>query len=358
MAMAKSLFVAGYPGDVGGANTECWHTLKLWRQLGFDVTCLPTWPGDLGTEHLDRWQRRLEVIGVRTRRCAPETLGQVPGLPGATVVAFCNVRFLQAAERFRCLGCPVVWLGCMNWVFPGERMHYRRHGVFERYVFQSRFQRAELEPQLAKFGYRPEQGVLIRGALDCSEFRFQPKPHAAADAFVVGRLSRAAVDKFHPDTWRIYGRLPPPRRVRVLGWNREVETALGTPPAWADVLHAGAETAQRFLSTLHCLLPASGTAVENWPRAGLEAMAAGVPIVAERRGGWPEMIRHGETGFLADNDDELVEYAARLARDERLRLQMARAARCAVEQFSDTETLGAAWASLFESMQPAEKVTR
>ena len=42
-ATLDHLFVVGYPGDVGGANTECWHTLRLWRKYGIGVTLIPTW---------------------------------------------------------------------------------------------------------------------------------------------------------------------------------------------------------------------------------------------------------------------------------------------------------------------------
>lgn len=356
--MPRPLFVAGYPADVGGANTECWHTVKLWRRFGLEVTCIPTWPAELERKKLAGWETRLRAIGVPTCWCDPDSLAQVAGLRGATVVAFCNVRFLQAAQRFRALGCRIVWLGCMNWLFPAERLHYRRCGVFDRYVFQSRYQQAELEPQLQKFGYRAAQGALIRGALDCAEFPFQPRTRSPTEPFVVGRLSRAAVDKFHPRTWDIYGRLPTPICARVLGWSREVESALGPPPEWADVLPPGAEPAGQFLATLHCLLPASGSAVENWPRAGLEAMATGVPIVTERRGGWTEMIRHGETGYLAENDEELVAYATRLACDERLRQEIARAARLAVEDLSDPATIWHSWNALFDGLNTEERNAR
>ncbi len=29
---------AGYPGEMGGANTEAWHTVKLWRRAGSTFT--------------------------------------------------------------------------------------------------------------------------------------------------------------------------------------------------------------------------------------------------------------------------------------------------------------------------------
>ena len=38
----------------------------------------------------------------------------------------------------------------------------------------------------------------------------------------------------------------------------------------------------------------------------VEAMAAGAPVLAYRRGAMPELIKDGETGFLLQNEDEMV----------------------------------------------------
>ena len=39
---------------------------------------------------------------------------------------------------------------------------------------------------------------------------------------------------------------------------------------------------------------------ENFPYACIEAMSSGIPVLATRQGGMPEMIRDGHTGWLAD----------------------------------------------------------
>ncbi len=340
------LFVCGYPGELGGANTELWHTLKLWRRFGLGVTLIPTWKAD------PAWRGRLDAIGCRTVESNPDNLRNVSGLGGGVVVSMCNTRFLAAADRFRELGCRIVWLGCMNWLFPAERLHYRRRGTFDRHIFQSRYQQDQLGPQLAAYGYDASRGRIIRGAFDVGEFPFRPLPHTPGETFVIGRLSRAEADKFSPRTWAIYGRAPQPMAARVMGWNASVQARLGPPPRWAECLPPGAETPQTFLARLHCLAQAGGSAAENWPRAGLEAMAAGVPLVADRRGGWPEMIRHGQTGYLCESDDEMAESIAQLGADPAGRRRIAQQARHSVEtELADRETFWQQWRDLLEELQ-------
>jgi glycosyltransferase involved in cell wall biosynthesis len=343
------LFVLGYPGAVGGANTELWHTLKLWRWRGFAVTLIPTWRTE------PKWQERLQAIGCRTVETDADHLSTVPGLPGSIVVSMCNSRFLAIAERVRDLGCKIVWAGCMNWLFPAERLHYRKCGVFDRHVFQSRYQQEALTSQLKHYGFREEQGRLIRGAFDPTELVFQPRPHCRGEAFVIGRLSRAAVEKFSPRTWEIYSRIPHAVRVRILGWNHLVASRIGAPPPVAECLPPGAEPVPEFLGSLHALVQANSQAVENWPRVGLEAMAAGVPLVVENRGGWREMIRHGQTGLLCDTPEEMAYHAARLAYDEPQRQQIVHQARQSLEnELAPAEELGRGWERLFQELETGQ----
>jgi glycosyltransferase involved in cell wall biosynthesis len=64
-------------------------------------------------------------------------------------------------------------------------------------------------------------------------------------------------------------------------------------------------------------------------------MALGIPTVATALGSNPEVVQHGVTGFLANTDDEWVEYLGRLIQDEELRSRMSRAAaQTAQEKYS------------------------
>jgi glycosyltransferase involved in cell wall biosynthesis len=59
----------------------------------------------------------------------------------------------------------------------------------------------------------------------------------------------------------------------------------------------------------------------TWEEPGatvvLEAMALGCPVIGFARGVVPELIVHGQTGFLVDNVEEMVGCIARIGEIER-----------------------------------------
>jgi spore coat protein SA len=66
----------------------------------------------------------------------------------------------------------------------------------------------------------------------------------------------------------------------------------------------------------------------------LEAAAAGLPVIATRRGGIPEVVRDGETGLLLDRPDDDAELAAKIIRlldDAPLRQRLGQQGRARVE---------------------------
>lgn len=61
-------------------------------------------------------------------------------------------------------------------------------------------------------------------------------------------------------------------------------------------------------------------------------MAVGIPVVASPIGKNPEIVRHGVTGFLAENPTEWEDALARLIKDSELREQMGEAGRRLAEE--------------------------
>jgi glycosyltransferase involved in cell wall biosynthesis len=94
------------------------------------------------------------------------------------------------------------------------------------------------------------------------------------------------------------------------------------------------DAAQRLRAATVFALPSYA---ENLPMALLEAMAAGVPVVATRVGGIPTLIRDGENGLLVDAGDrrQLAGALDRLLTDDALRTRLGDAGRRTVtEQYS------------------------
>lgn len=345
--MTPRVFLLGYPGPLGGANTECWHTLRLWREAGLPVTVIPTW---------EAWppDPRLAAIGVDVRQVEAGGIGMdsPPGLAGSVVVSLCNERGLACLPRLAELGCRFVWVNCMTFLFEHERQTFQER-LPDAFVFQSRFQRQFLEARLDRLdvGYSSGRGHLIPGAFYPDEIAYSPRPHHLGGPFVIGRLARSDPSKWSADHWPILERVPYAGRQSLnMGMGPSVLEKCGQPPPWAEVLQPNEVPVADFLGRCHALLGLNGGARENWPRIGLEAMAAGVPLVVEDQWGWREMVLHGRTGYRAHQPEEMAYFLARLAYDEPLRANMAEAARAHVARLSDPADLWPRWQTLFDSL--------
>ncbi|MDM7275345.1 MAG: glycosyltransferase family 4 protein [Thermoprotei archaeon] len=72
---------------------------------------------------------------------------------------------------------------------------------------------------------------------------------------------------------------------------------------------------------------------EAFGMSALEAMAAGVPVVALKIGGLPELVSHGVTGYLASSEEELVRLTVELAGDPGLAAKMGSQAMLRASEF-------------------------
>ena len=102
------------------------------------------------------------------------------------------------------------------------------------------------------------------------------------------------------------------------------------------------ELAQAYQAIDVCVVPARQ---EGGPKALLEAMASGVPLVTTRVGQAPELVEHGSNGWLVDVDDveSLADWTVRIRSG--VAPQIIDAGRGTAEQYA-LERLDPAWAAL------------
>jgi glycosyltransferase involved in cell wall biosynthesis len=162
--------------------------------------------------------------------------------------------------------------------------------------------------------------------------QYQPDRASSRRGLVIGVVSRLCRDKGvdvlleamvwvrcrHPDVRTVVVGDGPDReslqqRARELGLRGRI-TFLGCVPA-----------ARSLLSSLDLLVVPSRT--EGSPLIVLEAMNAGVPVIASRVGGIPHQIRHGVDGLLvpAENPRALADAIDRLIRNPSLTSALATA---------------------------------
>lgn len=115
-----------------------------------------------------------------------------------------------------------------------------------------------------------------------------------------------------------------------------------------DAILAGANVADSVVrfglrTDLQAILPNTDVLLmtsrsESFCLAALEAAACGVPTVAPRVGGLPELVRDGVSGLLFEDGDEQggVEALLTLLQNDLLRARMGRAARAVASEFGAT----------------------
>jgi glycosyltransferase involved in cell wall biosynthesis len=163
--------------------------------------------------------------------------------------------------------------------------------------------------------YGREAGVLPPGV---DEHRFERAAPIGTFALYVGRLA------------------PEKGLERLLSWSGDlpVDLVVGGDgdPEYVAHLKAIAPPRTRFTgpvlgSALYRLYADCRYLVflpfaEEFGLAALEAMAAGKPVVAAREGALPELVTHGETGFLVEDAEGLRSASMRLLRDDALCLRL------------------------------------
>jgi hypothetical protein len=169
----------------------------------------------------------------------------------------------------------------------------------------------------------------------------------------VGRISRDDGAKFSSDTWRIFDRVSVPahlrKKVYILGLGGNGAAKIGPAPASLDwqTWDAGGIPTEDFYRTIDTMIHKTGGSRENYPRVLLEAYAYGVVPIVEKDFGFPELVIHGETGFMTSNSDEMSSYASMLANNPREHRRIAENGRRHLEEtLAEPEACWKPWEEL------------
>ena len=95
---------------------------------------------------------------------------------------------------------------------------------------------------------------------------------------------------------------------------------------------------------------------EGSPKVVVEAAACGLPVIC-RSCYSPETVLHGQSGFLADSEDELYSYLSVLLQNQDVRKKMGHAGRQHSLSF-DWDLITAAWAKTFVELAESRSLRR
>jgi glycosyltransferase involved in cell wall biosynthesis len=194
-------------------------------------------------------------------------------------------------------------------------------------------------------GVPPERVIAIPAGVNLDAFPFGGRsPEIVRElglgAPVVGSVAMFRGSKGHPQLLEAFGLVHAKRPSASL-----LLVGDGTRRAWVEQLARDAKLSDSVVFTgfrldvpallraMDCFALAS-TRTEGVPQALLQAFAVGVPVVASRIGGIPEVVADGETGLLVESGsaEALASAIQRVLDEPEAAARRARAARALVER--------------------------
>jgi colanic acid/amylovoran biosynthesis glycosyltransferase len=213
-----------------------------------------------------------------------------------------------------------------------------------------------MERALLDLGARRETLHYVPNGVDAGRFRAGAPAEAPPTFLAVGRLVEKKGPQLTIAAFASVYRAHPETRLRMIGEGtirgvcQDLAQGLGVGEAVAflgaqphEVVAEEMQRARAFVQ--HSVIDHDGNS-ESMPNSILEASASGLPVVATRHAGIPEVVVDGETGFLVEERDVegMARHMTRLVVEAGLAAELGRAGRRRVqESFSIESRIARLW---------------
>lgn len=316
---AVQLIHPNYGGEPTGPHV---HRVRSFNPPFYPELYLPTPPFGAARRALDQF--RPDILHIATEATLGLAMLRHAWRRKLPVVSSFHTNFDQYTDHYR-----VGWMRRLVWRY----LRWFHNGTLETYV-----------PSRASIRILDDRGfrnlVLWPRGVDSQVFRpdrpgrdrIRASLGFAPETFVVGHVSRLAAEKnvgYLAEAFEVFLAARPEARLLIVGdgpARPELEARLGTAARFAGY-RSGDDLADHYAAA-DAFAFASRT--ETFGNVVLEAMAAGLAVVAVRSGGPADTIRAGETGFLVEPDDPPEAFARDLVAlhdDPDLRVRLGHAAR-------------------------------
>ena len=306
MADLRVTFVAGTLA-LGGAERQLFYMVRALRNAGTNVRVLSLTQGEF-------WEARLKEVGAsvvwvgqeqsrlaRLGRIVARLREERPTLV-QSMHFFTNLYVVAAARLLRLREVGAIRNDAYSEIgFTGRLGSLSLHAP----KLLAANSRAGVENAMA-LGVPSHRVRMLPNVVDTDQF----KPaagvrHAKTRLLTIG-IRPEKTDRFGPRLCEQLEQRHPALEAVVIGdgpWRHDYEREAERLGVSQIVSFKGGRsvTASDYQSADVLVMTSD---FEGTPNVILEAMASGIPVVAYRTGGVPEIVQHGHTGYVLDMDDE------------------------------------------------------
>jgi glycosyltransferase involved in cell wall biosynthesis len=330
-----------WEGTLGGAETMTAMIAREWRDRDVDASVVFVTHGARLAERLERDGIPHRSVGLRRGRAAithPRRLARTVAEAGPDGALLCDAGYLSAALRAGGYRGRIVGVehGRLLATSRGSAMR-RNRDRFERLV-GARFRAADVgvsDFMVAELRRHPHARIVRRIYNGVDTSTFSPASPRGQDAppLVIGTAARLVPGKGIDHLLHAAVQLRDVTiRIEIAGDGpeRSALTALAAHLGVDDVVtfHGAVQRMPEFWRQCNVAVVPSDEFVESFSMSTVEAMACGVPVIATRNGGVPEVVGDAEAGRIVPPGDPaaLARAIRNYAADPELRHRHAQAA--------------------------------